>query len=440
MVGWWFFGNLEQTLMTAAYPPNLSLKMKANNGNVGGLEMCASSLHPGGSMSCWATGRSDSSRRRSRPRPTTRTANPGLGPATSGVPSPRVTAARSLEPTRTERLRGRKRTRTNITVVRGPLPTTVPDRPIRPVLPPRPPPTSRPTVGRGSNGRDKSGREVDPSDGSHGQPPPGRPLPQHGSIFPPDRHQCVERHRGHRHRLGLRISRSDRIRIPRSIGDRAGIEARSRQLRRASVDVGGSITPPKSPVLVARSIFSAVPPLSRGHIVFLAKVVTDRVRNPFPGRRPGAEVARRAPQRGLLVNLAGWVQPTGIVPTLPGGLHPPYESAWWDRLKGGVGSHRTATQGYHDSRLSNPRMPVNRRRERTRSIAPRRVDARYGMDKNWISQQVRPNGTPASGQSENRFVSLGYTAFAPTVAPAHRRPSRRFVPCGPRTPSRAALS
>ena len=48
MVGWWFFGNLEQTLMTAAYPPNLSLKMKANNGNVGGLEMCALSLHPGG--------------------------------------------------------------------------------------------------------------------------------------------------------------------------------------------------------------------------------------------------------------------------------------------------------------------------------------------------------------------------------------------------------
>ena len=76
--------------------------------------------------------------------------------------------------------------------------------------------------------------------------PPGRP-PQHRSIIaaPPSMRGTTSWAHP-RHRLGPRISRSDRIRMPRSIGDRAGIEARSRQLRRASVDAGGYIPLPKS--------------------------------------------------------------------------------------------------------------------------------------------------------------------------------------------------
>ena len=92
-----------------------------------------------------------------------------------------------------------------------------------------------------------------------------------------------------------------------------------------------------SPSFLSRVYFLRRPAFVKGAHRFLAKVVTDCVRNPFRG----ADMAPRSrvePLGAVFWSIwQGGCNPPGIVPARPGGLHPPYESTWRDRLQGGVG-------------------------------------------------------------------------------------------------------
>ncbi len=239
----------------------------------------------------------------------------------------------------------------------------------RPTTTARPPAGTRPTspdrppaAGSGA-GRDESGRPTDSPDGSGGRPRPADRPSSRASSRRITINACCDI-------VGASPA------TPRSanltLGPYQDAQVDRRSGRDRMQDLGsfaeqawmlGTIYPSlnPSPSFLSRVYFLRRPAFVKGAHRFLAKVVPDCERNPFRGAgmaprsrdEPLGEVFWSIWQGGSTPPESSWLAPVG--------LHPPYESTWRDRLQGGVGSHRAAARGYHESRPSDPRTTVNRR-------------------------------------------------------------------------------